>query len=157
MTDRGTERVRERAIGQLQRGYVCGSLGTQTFEYRVETALSCDAPSALRRLTSDLVAPSLLESARRWWAANADPPSSGLLGVLASGSATIIGRSSSCDFVIAHGSISRRHAMLTRDGDRVIVTDLGSTNGTFVNGRWINQAEVLPGDRLQLGQLDLLL
>jgi pSer/pThr/pTyr-binding forkhead associated (FHA) protein len=47
--------------------------------------------------------------------------------------------------------------MLTRDGDRVIVTDLGSTNGTFVNGRWINQAEVLPGDRLQLGQLDLLL
>lgn len=47
--------------------------------------------------------------------------------------------------------------MLARDGERVIVTDLGSTNGTFVNGRWITQAEVLPGDRLRLGQLELLL
>ena len=69
----------------------------------------------------------------------------------------MIGRSSSCDFVIAHDSISRRHAMLTRDGDRVVITDLGSTNGTYVNGRWITQAEVLPGDRLQLGRLDLVL
>ncbi|HEV2776749.1 MAG TPA: FHA domain-containing protein [Solirubrobacteraceae bacterium] len=157
MTDRGTERVRERAIGRLQRGYVGGSLGTQTFEYRVETALSCDTPSVLRRLTSDLVSPTLLDSARRWLTASGEPPSSGLLAVLAAGSSTVIGRSSGCDFVISHNSISRRHAMLTRDGDRVIVTDLGSTNGTFVNGRWITQAEVLPGDKLQLGQLDLVL
>jgi pSer/pThr/pTyr-binding forkhead associated (FHA) protein len=39
----------------------------------------------------------------------------------------------------------------------VIIVDLGSTNGTFVNGRWISQAEVVPGDRLLLGPLDLLL
>ena len=157
MTDRGTERVRERAIGRLQRGYVCGSLGTQTFEYRVETALSADGPGVLRRLTSDLGAPSLLESARRWLAGAADPPSSGLLSALASGSSTVIGRSSSCDFVISHDSVSRRHAMLTRDGDRVVITDLGSTNCTFVNDRWITQAEVLPGDKLGLGRLDLVL
>jgi hypothetical protein len=157
MSDRATEWVRERAIGRLQRGYVCGALGTQTFEWRVETALSCDTPSMLRRLTSDLISPSLLESARRWLASAGDPPSSGLLGLLTSGSSTIIGRSSSCDFVIAHVSISRRHAMLARAGDRVVITDSGSTNGTFVNGRWVTQAEVLPGDKLRFGQLDLLL
>jgi pSer/pThr/pTyr-binding forkhead associated (FHA) protein len=110
----------------------------------------------LRRLTSDLT-PSLLDIARRWLAPPGRRPTSGVLAALTAGSPAVIGRSSSCDFVIAHDSISRRHAMLARDGDRVIVTDLGSTNGTFVNGRWTTQAEILPGDTLQLGRLDVLL
>ncbi len=45
--------------------------------------------------------------------------------------------------------------MLAREGDRVIVTDLGSMNGTFVNGRWVTRAEVRPGDLLQLGELEV--
>jgi hypothetical protein len=157
MADRVTPRIRERAIGRLQRGYVCGELGTQTFEHRVESALRCGGRGALRRVMGDLVAPSLLERTRRWLAVPAEPPSSNLLALLTAGSSTVIGRAASCDFVICNDSVSRKHAMLVRDGDRVIVTDLSSTNGTFVNGRWVTQAEVRPGDRLQLGELDLLL
>jgi hypothetical protein len=157
MADRVTQRIRERTIGRLQRGYVDGSLGTQTFERRIDTALRSDAPGVLRQLTSDLIPRSLLQTTKRWLVPAADPCSSGLLEALATSTSTVIGRSPSCDFVICHESISRRHAMLARDGERVIITDLGSTNGTFVNGRWISQAEVVPGDRLQLGPLDLLL
>lgn len=158
MTGRVTQRGRDRAIGRLQRGYVCGELGTQTFERRLETALACDSAAVLRQVTSDFASPTLLDRARRWLAPPRDQaPSSGLLAALSTDAPTIVGRAGSCDFVIAHHSVSRRHAMLARDGERVIVTDLGSTNGTFVNGRWITQAEVLPGDRLRLGQLELLL
>lgn len=158
MADRVTQRIRERTIGRLQRGYVDGSLGTQTFERRIDTALRSDAPGVLRQLTSDLLPRSLLQTTKRWLVPPpADPGSSGLLAALASSPSTVIGRAPSCDFVICHKSVSRRHAMLARDGERMIITDLGSTNGTFVNGRWISQAEVLPGDRLQLGPLDLLL
>jgi hypothetical protein len=157
MTERVTQRLRDRAIGRLQRGYVDGTLGTQTFERRIDAALRSEAPGVLRQLTSDLNPRSLLQSTRRWLVPPAEPRSSGLLEALATSTSTVIGRAPSCDFVIGHASISRRHAMLARDGERVIVTDLGSTNGTFVNGRWISQVEVVPGDLLQLGPLDLLL
>lgn len=149
--------MRERAIGRLQRGYVCGAIGTQTLELRLEAALTSDAPRVLQRLTADLGMRSPLAAARRWLPSHDRPASSGLLALLTTSSPTVIGRSRSCDFVIADESVSRRHAMLSRDGDRVILTDLGSTNGTLINGRWVTQAEVLPGDQLQLGQLDVLL
>lgn len=151
-----SHRVRERAIGRLQHGYACGSLGTQTFERRLETALRCHSPSVLAQLTSDLVARSLLDDLRRWLATVRHAPvSSGLLRSLTTSSPAVIGRLPSCDLVVGEDSVSRRHAMLVRHEDRVIVTDLGSTNGTFLNGRWITQAEVRPGDRLRLGALEL--
>lgn len=155
LSDRITHRGRERAIGRLQRGYICGALGTQTFERRIDSALTCDSPSVLRHITSDLARPSLLDRARRWLAPRPDLSGSGLLQIVAAGSSTVIGRSGSCGVVISHDSVSRRHAMLSREGNRLIITDLGSTNGTYLNGRWIVQAEVLPGDKLQLGQLEL--
>jgi FHA domain-containing protein/uncharacterized protein DUF1707 len=158
MTAHVPHRTRERAVARLQRGYVGGSLGTQTFEHRVEAALATDSPGVLRQLISDPLPPSLVQRARRWLAVwPVAPRSCGLLALLMTGSSTVIGRAPSCDLVVADDSVSRRHAMLFRDGDRVIVTDLGSSNGTFVNGRWVTQAEVRPGDTLQLGQLDVLL
>jgi pSer/pThr/pTyr-binding forkhead associated (FHA) protein len=69
----------------------------------------------------------------------------------------VIGRSRSCDLVLRDDSVSRRHLMLTVDGDHVLVTDLGSTNGTLLNGRWITEAEARPGDVLQLGEIELVL
>ena len=49
-------------------------------------------------------------------------------------------------------SISRNHAQLTRTGDTVVVKDLGSTNGTFVNGAKITSDVTLnPGDSVQFG------
>ena len=83
--------------------------------------------------------------------------SSGLLSGLVRSRPAMLGRSRACDLVLGDDSVSRRHAMLVREGDRIILTDLGSTNGTFVNGRQITEAEVQPGDRLRLGDLDLVL
>jgi hypothetical protein len=52
-------------------------------------------------------------------------------------------------------SVSRRHAKLTRQGDALTVEDLGSTNGTFVNGRKVEAPTTLsPGDTVQFGQSD---
>lgn len=152
-----SHRVRERAIGRLQRGYACGALGTQTFERRLDIALSCESPSRLRQMARDLVPRSIVDDVRDWLAGSSDPVSSGLLECLATGAPTVIGRLPSCDVVVSDESVSRRHAMLVRDGPRVIITDLDSTNGTFLNGRWIAQAEVRPGDRVRFGTLELLL
>ena len=57
--------------------------------------------------------------------------------------------------VFANDTVSRRHAMLRREGDHFIVVDLGSTNGTRVNGRIAGRAEVRPGDSVELGEVQL--
>ncbi len=63
-----------------------------------------------------------------------------------------IGRDAQNDIVIAEADISRRHARLTRQGDGYILEDLGSTNGTFVNGQRLSAPYALrPGDEVRLG------
>ncbi len=63
-----------------------------------------------------------------------------------------LGRSRDCDCVLAEPSVSRRHAELRRDGARWLLRDLGSRNGTRVNGvRLLDEAEVGPGDRVSFG------
>jgi pSer/pThr/pTyr-binding forkhead associated (FHA) protein len=68
-----------------------------------------------------------------------------------------LGRSSSCQLVFDDDTVSRRHAALvSRDGAWHVV-DLGSSNGTYVNGRRVIDAEVRPGDELTLGGATLVL
>jgi len=68
------------------------------------------------------------------------------------GEATVIGRDADCDHRLDLAMISGRHARLSRDGDRVWVEDLGSSNGTFVNGRRVEgKAAVAWGDTINLG------
>lgn len=72
-----------------------------------------------------------------------------------------IGRDESGALVLTDESVSRRHARITCSEDgRVFVQDLGSTNGTAVNGHPIEHAEIRPGDQLEIGavalRLDLL-
>jgi pSer/pThr/pTyr-binding forkhead associated (FHA) protein len=51
---------------------------------------------------------------------------------------------------------SRRHAAVRRDGDRFFVHDLGSTNGTFVNGKKVGGKHALsPGDRIEIGDVSV--
>jgi pSer/pThr/pTyr-binding forkhead associated (FHA) protein len=88
---------------------------------------------------------------------HADLRAAGLLAGLLVTRPVIIGRSRSCDLVLGSDSVSRRHAMLALRRGRVIVHDLGSTNGVWLNGRIVTRAEVQPGDRLRLGEVDLLL
>jgi pSer/pThr/pTyr-binding forkhead associated (FHA) protein len=63
-----------------------------------------------------------------------------------------IGRGRDADLVLADELVSRRHAMVTPAGPGAVVEDLGSRNGTFVNGQDIHgPAHLEPGDQLQLG------
>ena len=67
-----------------------------------------------------------------------------------------VGRAPECDVVLSHHSISRVHASIRKVGNgRFKVTDLGSTNGTFVNGRKITSIEVGSNDRLFVGRFQL--
>jgi Protein of unknown function (DUF3662)/FHA domain len=68
----------------------------------------------------------------------------------------VIGRLSSNDVVLSDPNVSRRHAELRRDGDRWIIQDLGSTNGTLVNGVRTAEGELTDGDRLSFGTSDLI-
>jgi pSer/pThr/pTyr-binding forkhead associated (FHA) protein len=63
----------------------------------------------------------------------------------------VLGRSSACELVLADDTVSRRHAELRAEDGRWIVRDLDSSNGTWVNGRRVIEAEVRPGDVLHLG------
>jgi pSer/pThr/pTyr-binding forkhead associated (FHA) protein len=63
-----------------------------------------------------------------------------------------IGRSRQCDIVLTDPNVSRRHAEIRPRGGSWVLTDLGSTNGSRVNGRAIEDTEVLkPGDEIELG------
>lgn len=63
----------------------------------------------------------------------------------------LLGRSRDCDVVLASDRVSRRHARLFfRDGHWVIC-DLGSTNGTTVNGARVGRCRLRPGDRVMFG------
>jgi hypothetical protein len=64
---------------------------------------------------------------------------------------SIVGRDEACDLVIENTQISRRHCLLDVTARGLFVRDLDSTNGTFVNGHFIKEGYVNPGDRLTLG------
>ena len=67
----------------------------------------------------------------------------------------VIGRSRECDLRIADGNASRRHAEVVQEGDDYVVVDLGSTNGTELNGRRITRETLTDGDRITIGATDL--
>ena len=66
---------------------------------------------------------------------------------------TVIGRRQDCDLCIPLMVISRRHCEINQDQNLLKIRDLGSRNGTFVNGRRIDEAGVHPGDRIHIGPL----
>jgi hypothetical protein len=63
----------------------------------------------------------------------------------------VIGRLPECEVVLGDTNVSRRHAQVAMDAGDVVVTDLGSTNGTFVNGRRVTRAAIQPGDEITIG------
>ena len=63
-----------------------------------------------------------------------------------------LGRSRECEIVVEDPNVSRQHAELRPRGGAWVISDLGSTNGTRVNGRTINGPEVVrPGDEIEVG------
>ncbi|HEY0882092.1 MAG TPA: GGDEF domain-containing protein, partial [Archangium sp.] len=66
---------------------------------------------------------------------------------------TMIGRSSKCDIQVDQDSVSRNHARLRVDGSKIVVEDLGSTNGTLVNDEAIEEPHRLRnGDLVKIGR-----
>ncbi len=63
----------------------------------------------------------------------------------------VIGRSSELDMVLVEDMVSRRHAKITVTGGQIFLQDLGSTNGSFVNGEKIKRARLGEGDRILIG------
>jgi hypothetical protein len=150
---RPSEDTRERTVARLRRGYVAGRLDTETFSRRVDRALQASCGDELHGLTADLPAPRpsrlarlrdlVRRGARR--PARLPPLESLTAGRL------VLGRSSACQLVFADDTVSRRHAELRLVEGRWILRDLGSSNGTWVNGRRVMEAEVAPGDEVYLG------
>ena len=62
----------------------------------------------------------------------------------------VVGRHHRCDVRIASTRVSRRHCRLAPDLDGVRVRDLGSTNGTRINGRRVDRGVLRPGDELSI-------
>lgn len=68
---------------------------------------------------------------------------------------TVVGRGRTADLVLSEATISRAHALLGFKGDQPFVQDLGSTNGTLLNGAREQQSILKDGDELRMGRLVL--
>jgi hypothetical protein len=63
----------------------------------------------------------------------------------------VVGRLAECDIVISDSNVSRRHAEFWRTSEGIAVRDLGSTNGTFVNGHRVDAVSLTPRDEVEVG------
>src|SRR5215470_17851966 len=63
----------------------------------------------------------------------------------------VIGRSSDLDMVLVEDMVSRKHAKITTTTGHIVIQDMGSTNGTFVNGEKIRKSRLKEGDRILIG------
>jgi hypothetical protein len=67
----------------------------------------------------------------------------------------VIGSAEGCELVLRHPSVSRHHAAMVVSSSEVVVEDLGSRNGTFLNGARVERAVLESGDMLHLGLVSL--
>jgi hypothetical protein len=74
-----------------------------------------------------------------------------------SGAPIHIGRGAECELVLRDSRVSRRHARLVARGGVLILTDLGSTNGTIVNGHRVSEMVLGSGDRIEIGESTLVI
>ncbi len=160
MMRRTSDADRERVARLLRRRWIEGYLSLETFELRLGRAYAAQHGPELGALVGDLPrfrsgAVALRDALGRWMDAAFPkrpvqitfPPASRTTGGF------LLGRSPICDLVLDDRTVSRRHAELRRDGDTWVLLDLGSTNGTWVNGWRIREAEVGVRDRVALGHL----
>lgn len=68
---------------------------------------------------------------------------------------TVIGRGSDADITIGDAGSSRKHAEVLWDGDHAMLRDLGSTNGTKLNGQRVREAQLASGMVISIGRTDL--
>jgi hypothetical protein len=171
---RASDHEREHAVSELGERFAEGRLSQETFLRRMDEALGARDRRQLDRLFTDLPRRAVPRSRAAFQAAldalkravpppapTRAPPVAGARppqalyfppvgpGVVAS---FTIGRDGSCDLLIEDTSVSRRHARLDWEADRWLLTDVGSTNGTRVNGWRVRQPVLVqPGDYVMFG------
>ena len=67
----------------------------------------------------------------------------------------MIGRGSDADITIADAGTSRRHVEILWDGERAMVRDMNSTNGTLLNGQKVVEAALAPDSTVTIGRTDI--
>jgi hypothetical protein len=167
---RASDGDRDKVIKKLVDGAVDGAVSTDTFERRVDAALKArhrpelhaivrDLPSdgrLMRRVTGMITAASAftkrVETAWR-------VPRLPRLALPAPGKRRlVIGRAPGCHVMVVDPTVSRVHAELVFDGEGWFLSDLGSMNGTQVNGRRLTgPAIVVPGDEIGFGHTSFVL
>src|SRR5579883_3176222 len=63
---------------------------------------------------------------------------------------TLVGRQEDCDLRLDHKSVSKMHCVIVKTDGLLLLRDLGSTNGTRVNGQRVRRAALLPNDQLSI-------
>jgi hypothetical protein len=156
---------RERVARLLRDRSAEGRLSLDTFSERVERVFGARSEGELEELVADVRRPRglrrLLVRVTEWLSgldadleAAWDRPRVEVVALPAAGAGVrmTLGRARECDWVLAEDTVSRRHAELRHDGRRWLLRDLGSRNGTRVNGmHLLGETEVRPGDRIGLG------
>ncbi|MEH1126124.1 DUF1707 and FHA domain-containing protein [Micromonospora sp. CPCC 206061] len=156
-----SHRERQDAVRALRDGARDGRLSEITFVSRLRMALEARRRSELKAVVGDLPARGVLARARMWLdrasRSVARPSVASVAAEMelrlppAPGS-YVIGRDNGCDLRLPDGTVSRRHAVLMGTDGQWTLSDLGSTNGSRING-WKLQAPspVRPGDVVDLG------
>lgn len=168
---RVSDAERERALAVLRRGLVDGRVSHDTFLQRMERVLAARWPADLHHALRDLPygphdrpeqasgrltravgrLAAWRERLRRAWRAERLPQ---LLLPNPATSQLSIGRASGSGLRLNHVSVSRRHALLRGTGTGWLLRDLGSANGTWVNGRRVvDCVRVRPGDHVSFGAM----
>ncbi len=184
---RASDADRDQAIGELRDRFAEGRLSQETFLYRMDAALNAKDQADLSELFTDLPGTrpprrrgravrerlSLLkmavtgrpDSATRYLMAQREaelPLTAGDLPGLClprqPDRRFTIGRAMACDFTLADLSVSRWHARLYTEDEHWLLSDLGSTNGTRLNGlRVTTGVPVKPGDQVTFGSVSFVL
>lgn len=140
----------------LASAYRSGQLSTGTFELRVGEALAARTVPDLRRLLADVSLVVRLRELVSEWVDSPTPAADPAAELVLPGrtrTRLMIGRDPRCDVVYDEPTVSRFHASLRRAGNHWIIQDLGSLNGTWVNGRRASRVEVRVADLLRFGDL----
>jgi len=165
---RASDSERDEIVGELRERFAEGRLTQDTFLRRVDAALHAQQRAELQLLVADLPrrrqssliaavgksrrsAQAILSS----WLRSAPPA---LLLPSGEQQRFTIGREQACDMTVYDESVSRWHAALERDAHGWLLTDLGSTNGTRVNGWRVNgRVPIRPGDQVTFGALTVVI
>ncbi|MBC9713043.1 FHA domain-containing protein [Streptomyces sp. TRM66268-LWL] len=165
---RVSDAERDKVLAALRDGVAQGRLSHDTFVRRMELALVARRPQELARLTADLpsaeggrminaltgaigAVSAFTVKVRRAWEAERLPK---LLLPLPGPFPLRIGRDPACGLRLSHETVSRSHAELVLQGGIWVLRDLGSTNGTSVNGRRVVGATVVrEGDHIAFGSM----